>query len=110
MFSHQWRERSLKTESVVLYIWMRWRFGYGSTTKWFRRVYRFPNSQWKSPRTTKGIERLNGVFHRSRSEDSGFLPSAQAAELLLFDVIISGKIRLRRIDGWRDLKQVTLSL
>jgi transposase-like protein len=23
MFSHQWREGSLKTESVVLYIWMR---------------------------------------------------------------------------------------
>jgi hypothetical protein len=39
----------------------------------------------------------------------GSLPSAQAAELLMFGLIISGQIRMRRIDGWRDVKQVTLS-
>jgi hypothetical protein len=33
----------------------------------------------------------------------------QAAELLLFGLIISGQIRMRLIDGWRELKQVMLS-
>ena len=70
--------------------------------------YRFPNSQWKSLRTTNAIERLNGEFRR-RVKTQGFLPSAQAAELLLFGLIISGQIRMRRIDGWQDLKQLTLS-
>jgi transposase-like protein len=70
--------------------------------------YRFPNSQWKSLRTTNAIERLNGEFRR-RVKTQGSLPSAQAAELLLFGLIISGQIRMRRIDGWRELKHVTLS-
>jgi putative transposase len=70
--------------------------------------YRFPNSQWKSLRTTNAIERLNGEFRR-RVKAQGSLPSAQSAELLLFGLIISGQIRMRRIDGWQDLKQVTLS-
>jgi len=69
--------------------------------------YSFPNSQWKSLRTTNAIERLNGEFRR-RVKTQGSLPSAQAAELLLFGLIISGQIHLRRIDGWKDLKQVTL--
>ena len=70
--------------------------------------YRFPNSQWKSLRTTNAIERLNGEFRR-RVKTQGSLPSAQAAELLLFGLIMSGQIHMRRIDGWRELKQVTLS-
>jgi putative transposase len=69
--------------------------------------YSFPNSQWKSLRTTNAIERLNGEFRR-RVKTQGSLPSAQAAELLLFGLIISGQIHMRRIDGWRDLKQVTV--
>jgi transposase-like protein len=69
--------------------------------------YGFPNSQWKSLRTTNAIERLNGEFRR-RVKTQGSLPSAQAAELLLFGLIISGQIRMRRIDGWQDLKQVSL--
>ena len=69
--------------------------------------YSFPNSQWKSLRTTNAIERLNGEFRR-RVKTQGSLPSAQAAERLLFGLIISGQIHMRRIDGWRELKQVTL--
>jgi transposase-like protein len=69
--------------------------------------YSFPNSQWKSLRTTNAIERLNGEFRR-RVKTQSSLPSAQAAELLLFGLIISGQIHMRRIDGWQDLKQVTL--
>jgi transposase-like protein len=69
--------------------------------------YSFPNSQWKSLRTTNAIERLNGEFRR-RVKTQGSLPSAQAAELLLFGLIITGQIHMRRIDGWKDLKQVRL--
>jgi putative transposase len=69
--------------------------------------YGFPNSQWKSLRTTNAIERLNGEFRR-RVKTQGSLPSAQAAEILLFGLIISNQIRMRRIDGWQDLKQVSL--
>lgn len=69
--------------------------------------YSFPSSQWKSLRTTNAIERLNGEFRR-RVKTQGSLPSAQAAELLLFGLIISGQIHMRRIDGWQDLKQLTM--
>ncbi|MFQ5540163.1 MAG: IS256 family transposase [Candidatus Binatia bacterium] len=70
--------------------------------------YRFPQSQWKSLRSTNAIERLNGEFRR-RVKTQGSLPDAQAGERLLFGLLISGQIRMRRIDGWRDLKQVSLS-
>ncbi len=64
--------------------------------------YRFPASQWKCVRSPNAIERLNGEFRR-RVKTQGSLPTAQAAELLLFGLILSGQIRMRRIDGWRDL-------
>lgn len=69
--------------------------------------YRFPNSQWKVLRTTNAIERLNGEFRR-RVKTQSSLPDARAAERLLFGLILSGQIKMRRIDGWRDLKQATL--
>jgi len=68
--------------------------------------YRFPKSQWKSLRTTNSIERLNGEFRR-RVKTQSSLPDARAAERLLFGLIISGQIQIRRIDGWRDLKQLS---
>lgn len=67
--------------------------------------YRFPKSQWKSLRTTNAIERLNGEFCRPVKTQSA-LPDARAAERLLFGLIISGQIQMRRIDGWRDLKHI----
>ncbi len=67
--------------------------------------YRFPQTQWKSLRTTNVIERLHGEFRRRvKTQDS--LPTAQAAELLLFALIMSGQIRVRRIDGWQDLRDM----
>src|SRR5216684_2761575 len=68
--------------------------------------YCFPKSQWKSLRTTNAIERLNGEFRR-RVKTQSSLPDARAAERLLFGLIVSGQIQIRRIDGWRDLKQVS---
>jgi transposase-like protein len=69
--------------------------------------YRFPKSQWKSLRTTNAIERLNGEFRR-RVKSQSSLPDARAAERLLFGLIISGQIQMRRIDGWQNLKEVSL--
>jgi putative transposase len=69
--------------------------------------YRFANSQWKSLRTTNAIERLNGEFRR-RVKTQSSLPDAHTAERLLFGLLISGQIQMRRIDGWQDLKQVSL--
>lgn len=67
--------------------------------------YRFPKSQWKSLRTTNAIARLHGEFRR-RVKTQGSLPNAQAAELLLFGLLSSGQIRMRRIDGWQHLGQI----
>jgi putative transposase len=69
--------------------------------------YRFPKSQWKVLRTTNAIERLNGEFRR-RVKTQGSLPDTNAAERLLFGLILSGQIQMRRIDGWQDLKHATL--
>jgi len=70
--------------------------------------YSFPNSQWKSLRSTNAIERLNGEFRR-RVKTQGSLPNANAAELLLFGLLISGQIHMRRIDGWRELGRISMS-
>ena len=70
--------------------------------------YSFPKNQWKSLRTTNVIERLNGEFRR-RVKTQGSLPDAQAAERLLFGLLVSGQIHMRRIDGWRELNQISMS-
>ncbi len=72
-------------------------------------LYRFPRAQWKSLRTTNVIERVHGEFRR-RVKTQGSLPTAQAAELLLFALIVNGQIRMRRIDGWQDLGQLDHTL
>jgi transposase-like protein len=69
--------------------------------------YRFPKSQWKVLRTTNAIERLNEEFRR-RVKTQSSLPDVRAAERLLFGLIISGQIQMRRIDGWQDIKQASL--
>ena len=67
--------------------------------------YRFAPAQWKSLRSTNVIERLHGEFRR-RVKTQGPLPNAQTAELLLFGLVMSGQIRMRRIDGWQYLGQM----
>jgi hypothetical protein len=69
-------------------------------------VDRFPKSQWKSLCTTHAIERLKGEFRR-RVKTQSSLPGARAAERWWFGLILSGQIPMRRIDGWRDLKQIS---
>jgi putative transposase len=65
----------------------------------------FPNAQWKTLRSTNVIERLHGEFRR-RVKTQGSLPSEDAALVLLFSLVASGQIKLRRIDGWRKIAAV----
>ena len=67
--------------------------------------FRFPKAQWKTLRTTNTIERLHEEFRR-RVKTQGSLPSEDAAVVLLFSLVASGQIRLRRIDGWHKIATV----
>ena len=64
--------------------------------------FTFPKAQWKTLRSTNAIERLHGEFRR-RVKTQGSLPSEDAALILLFSLVVSGQIKLRRIDGWRKI-------
>jgi putative transposase len=66
--------------------------------------YRFPASQHKSLRTTNGVERLQEEFRR-RVKTQASLPSEKAALLIFFGLFASGQVKMRRIEGWRDLAQ-----
>jgi transposase-like protein len=61
--------------------------------------------QWKTLRTTNTIERLHEEFRR-RVKTQGSLPSEDAAVVLLFSLVASGQIKLRRIEGWRKIAAV----
>jgi transposase-like protein len=67
--------------------------------------FSFPRVQWKTLRTTNVIERLHEEFRR-RVKTQGSLPSEDAALILLFSLVVSGQITLRRIDGWRKIAAV----
>ena len=67
--------------------------------------FRFPKAQWKTLRTTNVIERLHGEFRR-RVKTQGALPTEDAALVLLFSLVASGQIRLRKVDGWRKIAAV----
>ena len=62
----------------------------------------FPPSQWKALRTTNALERINGEFRR-RTKTQASLPSQDAVLLLLFGLLHSGRITLRRLDGYKDM-------
>jgi hypothetical protein len=54
---------------------------------------------------TNVIERLNGEFRR-RIKTQGAQPTEDAAVILLFSLVASGQIVLRRIDGWQRIAAV----
>ena len=62
----------------------------------------FPLSQWKALRTTNALERINGEFRR-RTKTQASLPNEEAVLFLLFGLLRSGQITLRRLVGWQDL-------
>jgi len=65
----------------------------------------FPKSQWKALRTTNALERINEEFRR-RTKTQASLPGEDAVLLLLFGLLRSGQIVLRRMDGWHDIPKV----
>ena len=65
---------------------------------------RFPDSQWKSIRTTNAIERLHEEFKR-RIKTQTVLPSAETAAMLFWALLASGQIVMRKVDGWPTLSE-----
>jgi len=70
---------------------------------------RFPSSQWRALRTTNAVERINEEFCR-RTKTQGSLPSEEAVLYLLFGLLRSGQVKLRRIDGHRDMPKSTTAV
>ena len=66
---------------------------------------RFPSSQWKPLRTTNALERIKEEFRR-RTKTQSSLPSSDAVVLLLYGLLRSGAVRLRIIDGAKDMSQI----
>lgn len=66
---------------------------------------RYPRSQWKSLRTTNGIERLNEEFRR-RTKTQGSFGTEAAALVLLYGLVALGQIQMRRIDGHHAMEEV----
>ena len=65
---------------------------------------RLDPSQWKSARTTNAIERLNEEFRR-RIKTQTVLPCAETVPMLLWALLASGQIQMRKVDGWESLSQ-----
>jgi putative transposase len=69
----------------------------------------FPESQWKALRTTNALERINEEFRR-RTKTQASLPGEDAVLLLLYGLLRSGQIVLRRIDGRHDMVKLNLQV
>ena len=93
-FRHRWQPRS---EAVVRSL--------EEAGEELLTVYRFPRSQWKCLRTTNAIERLHEEFRR-RVKTQAAQPNDYTVVRLFYALYASGQIRLRRIDGWADLRDV----
>jgi transposase-like protein len=65
---------------------------------------RYPPEQWRSLRTTNAIERLHEEFKR-RIKTQCLLPCAETAAMLLWALLASGQITMRRVDGWPTLER-----
>jgi len=63
---------------------------------------RLPASQWKSARTTNGIERLHEEF-KQRIKTQTVLPSSDTAAMLFWALLASSQITRRKIDEWQTL-------
>ena len=64
-------------------------------------------SQWKALRTTNALERINEEFRR-RTKTQASLPNEEAVLFLLFGLLRSGQVTLRRLVGWQrsDYSQI----
>jgi putative transposase len=64
--------------------------------------YEFPRSMWRSLRTTNALENLNREFRRRTKTQASFGTEAGALTLL-YGLVAFEQIRLRKVDGYRDL-------
>lgn len=64
--------------------------------------FRFPESQWRSLRTTNAIERMQLEFRR-RVKTQAALPNEGAVLRVFFGLWISGQMKLHRINGYHDI-------
>jgi transposase-like protein len=67
--------------------------------------FSFPKAQWKTLRTTNSIERLNEECRR-RVKTQGAPPTEDSAVSLLFGLVATGQIVLRKLDGCTQLAAV----
>jgi putative transposase len=67
----------------------------------------FPASQWKALRTTNALERINEEFRR-RTKTQASLPSEEAVLFLLFGLLRSGQVKLRRLIGWQEMPSLQM--
>ena len=65
---------------------------------------RLDPSQWKAARTTNAMERLNAELRR-RIKTQTVLPVPETAPMLLRASLASGRIQMRKVDGWETLHQ-----
>ena len=63
---------------------------------------RLDPAQWKAARTTHAIARLNEEFRR-RIKTRTVLPCSETVPMLLWALLASGQITMRKIDGWQTL-------
>ena len=71
-------------------------------SEWLFTLTRLPSSQWRSVRTTNAIERLHEEFKR-RIKTQTVLPSADTAAMLLWALLASNQIKMRKVDGSQTL-------
>ena len=62
------------------------------------------SAQWQSARTPNPIERRNEEFRRRIKTRTG-LPCAETVPMLLWALMASGQIQMRKVDGWKTLAQ-----
>jgi putative transposase len=64
---------------------------------------RFPEEQWRSLKTTNIVERLNLEFRR-RTKTQGVFPTQSSVLVLLFGLVASGMVRMRKIGGYEKME------
>lgn len=63
-------------------------------------IKRLDPSHWTAARKTNAIDRLNGGFRR-RIKTQAVLPCAQTVPMILWALLASGQITLRKVDVWQ---------
>lgn len=63
----------------------------------------FPQAQWRSLKTTNIVERLNHEVRR-RTKTQGVFLTQSLVLVLLFGLVASGMVRMRKIGGYETME------